>query len=61
VAYGAGGLIGSLLAGVIWTTISPRASYVGAAFIVVLAAICAAQGLRGTPLDRAFHHDRVVS
>jgi MFS transporter, PPP family, 3-phenylpropionic acid transporter len=52
VAYGAGGLIGSLLAGVIWTTISPRASYVGAAFIVVLAAICAAQGLRGTPLDR---------
>jgi PPP family 3-phenylpropionic acid transporter len=53
VAYGAGGLLGSLLAGVIWTTFSPRDAYVGAAFIVMLAAICAVLGLRGTALDKA--------
>lgn len=51
VAYGGGGLLGSLLAGVIWTTVSPRAAYVGSAFIVMLAAICAVVGLRRTGLD----------
>ncbi len=58
VAYGIGGLLGSLLAGVIWTTVSPRASYVCAAFIVVLATLCAVVGLRGTALDQNFrnHH-----
>lgn len=55
VVYGVGGLLGSLLAGVIWTTFSPQASYVCAVFIVVLAALCAAVGLRGTALDRDFH------
>lgn len=50
-AYGVGGLAGSALAGVIWTTVSPRASYVAAAFIVVFATICAVLGLRGTALD----------
>jgi len=54
VAYGVGGLLGSLLAGVIWTTVSPRASYVCAAFIVVFATVCAVLGLRGTALDRDF-------
>lgn len=52
VAYGGGGLAGSLLAGVIWATFSARASYVTAAFIVVLATVCAVLGLRGTTLDR---------
>ncbi|HEY5809121.1 MAG TPA: MFS transporter [Povalibacter sp.] len=54
VAYGIGGLLGSLLAGVIWTTVSPRASYVCAAFIVVFAALCAGLGLRGTALDQDY-------
>ncbi len=53
VAYGGGGLLGSLLAGVIWTTFSPRDAYVCAAFIVMLATICAVLGLRGTALDKA--------
>ncbi len=51
VAYGGGGLLGSLLAGVIWTTVSPRAAYVASGFIVMLAAICALVGLRRTGLD----------
>lgn len=54
VAYGVGGLLGSVLAGVIWTTVSPRASYVCAAFIVVFAALCAGLGLRGTALDQDY-------
>jgi MFS transporter, PPP family, 3-phenylpropionic acid transporter len=52
VAYGGGGLAGALLAGVIWASFSARASYVTAAFIVVLATVCAVLGLRGTTLDR---------
>ena len=52
VAYGVGGLLGGLLAGVIWAAISPQASYVCAAFIVVLATICAAAGLRGPAPDK---------
>jgi len=51
--YGLGGMLGNLLAGVMWVGFSPRASYVSAAFIVVLAAILAAVGLRGTELDEA--------
>jgi PPP family 3-phenylpropionic acid transporter len=51
VGYGFGGMAGSLLAGVIWVGFSPRASYVSAAFIVVLAAVLAFVGLRGTVLD----------
>lgn len=51
ITYGAGGALGSVLAGVIWTTFSPQASYLGAAIIVVLAALCAALGLRGGALD----------
>jgi len=64
VAYGFGGLLGSALAGVIWTTVSPRASYVCAAFIVVLATVCAVLGLRGTALDQDFrsrHPDNQAS
>ncbi|HMN45674.1 MAG TPA: MFS transporter [Povalibacter sp.] len=52
VAYGGGGLAGSLLAGVIWAAVSARASYVTAAIIVVFATICAVLGLRGTSLDQ---------
>lgn len=52
VAYGGGGLIGSLLAGVIWAAISARASYVTAGIIVVFATVCAVLGLRGTSLDQ---------
>lgn len=51
VTYGLGGTLGSVLAGVMWTTISPQASYLWAAFIVVLAAFFAALGLRGSALD----------
>lgn len=51
VGYGLGGMLGNLLAGVIWVGFSPRASYVSAAFIVVLAAVLAILGLRGTVLD----------
>lgn len=53
VGYGLGGTLGTLLAGMMWTVFSPRASYVSAAFIVVLAAVLAAVGLRGTALDKA--------
>lgn len=49
--YGLGGMLGNLLAGVMWVAFSPRASYVSAAFIVVLATVLAAAGLRGTVLD----------
>jgi len=52
-SYGLGGMVGNLLAGVIWVAFSPRASYVTAAFIVVCAAVLAGVGLRGTELDRA--------
>ena len=58
VAYGGGGLFGSLLAGVIWTTVSPRAAYVASGFIVMLAAICALVGLRRTGLDYGPVRDR---
>ena len=51
--YGLGGMLGNLLAGVMWVAFSPRASYVSATFIVVLAAVAAAVGLRGTELDEA--------
>jgi PPP family 3-phenylpropionic acid transporter len=51
VGYGLGGMLGNLLAGVIWVGFSPRTSYVSAAFIVVLAAVLAIVGLRGTVLD----------
>jgi PPP family 3-phenylpropionic acid transporter len=51
VAYGVGGLLGALLAGVIWAAFSPQASYVCAAFIVVLATFCAAAGLRDAAPD----------
>lgn len=51
IAYGAGGALGSVLAGLAWSAFSPRASYLGAAFIVVLAAFYAALGLRGGALD----------
>lgn len=50
VGYGAGGMVGSLLAGVMWVEFSPQASYVSAAFIVVLAAALAWVGLQGTVL-----------
>jgi PPP family 3-phenylpropionic acid transporter len=53
VGYGLGGMLGNLLAGVIWVAFSPRASYVTAAFIVVCAAVLAGLGLRGTELDEA--------
>jgi PPP family 3-phenylpropionic acid transporter len=52
VGYGIGGMLGSLFGGVVWSEISPTASYVCAAVVVVLAAFCAAAGLRGTSLDR---------
>ena len=52
VAYGVGGMLGSLLGGWIWSAISPQASYLAAAVVVVFAAFCAAVGLRGTSLDR---------
>lgn len=51
VGYGFGAMLGNLLAGVMWVAFSPRASYVSAAFIVVLATFLAAVGLRGTVLD----------
>lgn len=50
VGYGVGGLLGSLLGGFIWTSISPRAAYLYAAVAVVLAAFFAWVGLRGTSL-----------
>lgn len=54
VGYGVGGMVGNLLAGVMWVQFSPQASYVSAAFIVVLAAALAWVGLRGTVLaDRS--------
>jgi PPP family 3-phenylpropionic acid transporter len=49
--YGVGGALGSVLAGLTWSAFSPRASYLGAAFIVVLAALYAALGLRAGALD----------
>jgi MFS transporter, PPP family, 3-phenylpropionic acid transporter len=52
VGYGVGGMLGSLLGGLIWSAISPTASYLYAAVVVVLAALCATVGLRGTSLDR---------
>jgi PPP family 3-phenylpropionic acid transporter len=52
VGYGVGGMLGSLGGGLIWSVISPTASYLSAAVVVVLAAFCAAAGLRGTSLDR---------
>lgn len=52
VGYGVGGMLGSLVGGLIWSEISPTASYLCAAVVVVLAAFCAAAGLRGTSLDR---------
>jgi PPP family 3-phenylpropionic acid transporter len=52
VGYGIGGMLGSLGGGLVWAEISPSASYLCAAVIVVLAALCAAVGLRGTALDR---------
>lgn len=52
VGYGLGGMMGSLLGGIVWSTISPRAAYLYAAVVVVLAAVCAWVGLRGTSLDR---------
>jgi MFS transporter, PPP family, 3-phenylpropionic acid transporter len=52
VGYGVGGMLGSLLGGWIWSAISPQASYLSAAVVVVFAAFCAAVGLRGTSLDR---------
>jgi PPP family 3-phenylpropionic acid transporter len=53
VGYGVGGMLGSLLGGVVWSAISPRAAYLYAAVVVVLALLCAWTGLRGTSLDRA--------
>ncbi len=52
VGYGVGGMLGSLLGGLVWSAISPSASYLYAAVVVVFAALCAAVGLRGTSLDR---------
>jgi PPP family 3-phenylpropionic acid transporter len=52
VSYGVGGMLGSLFGGLIWSGISPTASYLWAAVVVVLAALFAAAGLRGTSLDR---------
>jgi MFS transporter, PPP family, 3-phenylpropionic acid transporter len=52
VGYGIGGTLGSLVGGVIWSAISPTASYLFAAVVVVCAAFCAAFGLRATALDR---------
>jgi len=52
VGYGIGGMLGSLLSGIIWTSISPQASYLWAAVVVVFATFCAAVGLRNTSLDR---------
>lgn len=52
VGYGIGGMLGSVLGGVVWSTISPRAAYLYAAVVVVLALFCAWAGLRGTSLDR---------
>jgi MFS transporter, PPP family, 3-phenylpropionic acid transporter len=53
VGYGVGGMLGSLLGGIVWSEISPQATYLSAAVVVVLATFCAAVGLRGTSLDRA--------
>lgn len=52
VGYGVGGMLGSLLGGLVWSTISPQAAYLCAAVVVVLATFCAWAGLRGTSLDR---------
>lgn len=52
VGYGVGGTLGSLVGGLIWSAISPTASYLFAAIVVVCAALCAAFGLRATALDR---------
>jgi PPP family 3-phenylpropionic acid transporter len=52
VGYGVGGMLGSFLGGVIWSQISPRAAYLCAAVVVLLATFCAAAGLRRTELDR---------
>ena len=52
VGYGVGGMLGSLLGGIVWSTISPEAAYLYAAVVVVLALFCAWVGLRGTSLDR---------
>jgi MFS transporter, PPP family, 3-phenylpropionic acid transporter len=52
VGYGIGGMLGSFLGGIVWTQISPRATYLSAAVVVLLAAFCAAAGLRRTELDR---------
>jgi PPP family 3-phenylpropionic acid transporter len=51
--YGGGGMLGSLFGGIVWSTMSPRAAYLGAAVVVVLATFCAWGGLRGTSLARA--------
>jgi hypothetical protein len=45
-------MVGNLLAGVMWVEFSPQASYVSAAFIVVLAAALAWVGLRDTVLAK---------
>lgn len=52
VGYGVGGMCGSLLGGIVWSAISPRATYLCAAVVVTLATFCAWLGLRGTSLDR---------
>jgi PPP family 3-phenylpropionic acid transporter len=52
IGYGVGGMLGSLMGGVVWTAWSPQATYLVASVVVVLAAFCAALGLRGTVLDR---------
>jgi len=52
IGYGVGGMLGSLLGGIVWSAWSPRATYLAASVVVVLATFCAALGLRGTVLDR---------
>jgi PPP family 3-phenylpropionic acid transporter len=52
VGYGIGGMLGSLLGGILWSAISPQAAYFSAAVVVTLAAFFAWFGLRGTSLDR---------
>lgn len=52
VGYGIGGMLGSLVGGLVWSSVSPQATYLGAAVVVVCAAFCAAVGLRGTVLER---------
>jgi PPP family 3-phenylpropionic acid transporter len=52
VGYGVGGMLGSLLGGIVWSAISPRAAYFCAAVVVTLATFFAWFGLRGTSLDR---------